>query len=97
MPKKSKIAKSKKQQRLSNNPVVVERRKTLKSQLKTEDGIQAMFALQKRKDLSRTRAVKRCRNCNRARGVYRYFSLCRLCLIKNAGLGIIPGLRLSSW
>lgn len=93
MPRKCKIIKTIRQRRKSENPVVVSRRK----ELKQEKTIEAMFALDKRKDHSRTRVTNRCRCCNRARGVYSYFNLCRHCLIKNAGLGIIPGLRLSSW
>lgn len=98
MPKKSTVARSEKRKKRSNNTLVTARRKELKALLKTEEkGIEAMFALQKNKNSSKVRVVNRCSSCNRARGVYRFFNLCRLCLIKNAGLGIIPGLRLSSW
>lgn len=97
MPKSSKIAKHNKQKKLASNPKVIKNRKELKKQLKTEAGIQAMFALDKRRDHSQTRTVNRCQCCKRPKGVYKYFNLCRLCLIKYASLGIIPGLRLSSW
>jgi small subunit ribosomal protein S14 len=93
VPKASKIASHKKQQRQANNPVVVEQRKKLKK----EKTVDAMFKLERTRNNSRTRTVNRCNNCKRPKGVYKYFNLCRLCLIKHAGLGIIPGLKLSSW
>lgn len=43
------------------------------------------------------RLHNRCRLCGRARGVYRDFGLCRLCLRKMAHDGLIPGLTKSSW
>ena len=39
----------------------------------------------------------RCQICGRARGYYRDFGLCRICLRKMAHQGLIPGLRKSSW
>ena len=97
MPKASMIAKSNKQELAANNTNVLANRKELKTMLKTEQGIQAMMKLNKKRNNSRTRTVNRCKCCKRPRGVYRYFNLCRLCLIKYASQGIIPGLRLSSW
>jgi small subunit ribosomal protein S14 len=44
-----------------------------------------------------TRAHNRCQLCGRARGYYRRFKVCRLCLRKLARQGEIPGLRKSSW
>lgn len=97
MAKASMKAKWSKQASQAARLTVINNRKELKSKLKTSDGIQAMFALDKKKNNSRTRTVNRCKCCKRPRGVYRYFNLCRLCLIKYASLGIIPGLKLSSW
>lgn len=97
MAKASKTAKWLKQSRQASRPEVIERRRELKAKLKTDEGIQAMFALDKKRDNSRTRTVNRCKCCKRPKGVYRHFNLCRLCLIKYASLGIIPGLKLSSW
>lgn len=97
MPKSSMIVKHGKQQRAANNPQVLENRKKLKLMLKTDQGIDAMMKLNNKRNNSRTRTVNRCKCCKRPRGVYRYFNLCRLCLIKYASQGIIPGLRLSSW
>jgi small subunit ribosomal protein S14 len=39
----------------------------------------------------------RCGICGRARGYYRKFQLCRICLRKLAHRGEIPGLRKASW
>ena len=39
----------------------------------------------------------RCQICGRARGYYRDFGLCRICLRKMAHQGLIPGLKKSSW
>ena len=44
-----------------------------------------------------TRAYSRCKICGRARGVYKKFSICRICLRNLANKGEIPGMRKSSW
>ncbi len=44
-----------------------------------------------------TRAYSRCKLCGRARGVYKKFSICRICLRNLANKGEIPGMRKSSW
>jgi small subunit ribosomal protein S14 len=98
MPKKSTRRKNDQRLKKSTNTTRQKIRLDLKSKLKTEDGVDAMFALQKRpKDESLTRHVRRCQVCARPKGVYRKFQLCRLCLIKYAGLGMIAGLTISSW
>ncbi len=43
-----------------------------------------------------TRAYSRCKLCGRA-GVYKKFSICRICLRNLANKGEIPGMRKSSW
>ena len=45
----------------------------------------------------RTRYYNRCQRCGRARGYYRKFDLCRICLRKLALDGKIPGITKSSW
>jgi small subunit ribosomal protein S14 len=39
----------------------------------------------------------RCGICGRARGYYRKFHLCRICLRRLGHRGEIPGLRKASW
>jgi small subunit ribosomal protein S14 len=39
----------------------------------------------------------RCKRCGRARGYYRRFGLCRICVRELALMGQIPGLVKSSW
>jgi small subunit ribosomal protein S14 len=96
MPKASAIARYEKQKKKAQNSYKA--RQELKKKFATdEERINAMFSLDKKRDRSMTRTVNRCGCCKRPRGVYKFFNLCRLCLIKNAALGIIPGLRLSSW
>jgi len=45
----------------------------------------------------RTRYYNRCQRCGRARGYYRKFDLCRICLRKLALEGKIPDITKSSW
>ncbi|HTO55651.1 MAG TPA: type Z 30S ribosomal protein S14 [Myxococcota bacterium] len=45
----------------------------------------------------RTRYYNRCQRCGRARGYYRKFDLCRICLRKLSLEGKIPGITKSSW
>jgi small subunit ribosomal protein S14 len=45
----------------------------------------------------RSRIVRRCGLCGRARAVYRRFMLCRICFRKLASRGEIPGVRKASW
>jgi small subunit ribosomal protein S14 len=44
-----------------------------------------------------TRYYNRCRRCGRARGYYRKFDICRICLRELALEGKIPGMTKSSW
>ena len=39
----------------------------------------------------------RCQRCGRARGYYRFFGLCRICLREMAHRGELPGVKKSSW
>jgi len=45
----------------------------------------------------KVREVNRCRRCGRARGYYRRFELCRICLREMALEGQLPGVKKSSW
>ena len=45
----------------------------------------------------RVRAFNRCHVCGRARGVYRDFKLCRICLRVLALKGELPGVIKASW
>jgi len=45
----------------------------------------------------RSRYYNRCGRCGRARGYYRKFDLCRICLRALALQGKIPGMTKSSW
>ncbi|MER3414717.1 MAG: 30S ribosomal protein S14 [Gemmataceae bacterium] len=45
----------------------------------------------------RIRIRLRCRLCGRARGNYRKFGICRICLRTLASMGMIPGMRKASW
>lgn len=49
------------------------------------------------RDAHKTRQTRRCRLCQRSRGVYRVFALCRICLRKAASRGDITGIVKSSW
>ena len=51
----------------------------------------------KKKPKYKTRIVRRCFHCGRARGYMRKFGLCRICFKKFAEQGLIPGVRKSSW
>ena len=46
---------------------------------------------------SRSRHRNRCKVCGRARGYYRKFELCRICLRLFALRGEIPGVIKASW
>jgi len=51
----------------------------------------------KKKQKFSVREYSRCERCGRARGFYRKFKLCRLCLRQLALQGYIPGMTKSSW
>ena len=43
------------------------------------------------------REYSRCQRCGRARGFYRKFGLCRICLRELTHEGKIPGVTKASW
>lgn len=56
-----------------------------------------MFAKARREPKFKIRQRNRCKVCGRPRAYYRRFELCRVCLRKLAGEGLIPGVKKSSW
>ena len=56
-----------------------------------------MFAKLVKEPKFKVRHRNRCRQCGRARGYYRKFELCRICLRNLALRGEIPGVTKSSW
>ena len=57
----------------------------------------AMINKAKRKPKFSTRQKNRCSQCGRARGFYRDFGVCRVCVRKLALNGQIPGMIKASW
>jgi small subunit ribosomal protein S14 len=57
----------------------------------------AQFAKVARPAKFTTRIKRRCKICGRPRAVYRKFGICRICFRKLADVGLIPGVRKSSW
>ena len=51
----------------------------------------------RRKAKFSTRAYNRCPICGRPRAYLRRFGLCRICFLKMALAGELPGVRKSSW
>lgn len=43
------------------------------------------------------RSYNRCELCGRARAYFRLFKLCRICFRKNALIGLLPGVKKTSW
>lgn len=58
---------------------------------------QALIEKQKRKPKFSSRAYNRCSRCGRARGYFRFFGVCRICLRELAHNGQLPGVTKSSW
>ena len=50
-----------------------------------------------RKQKFKVRTYHRCKVCGRARGYYRKFELCRVCLRMLALRGEVPGVIKASW
>jgi small subunit ribosomal protein S14 len=51
----------------------------------------------KRPQKFKVRRYNRCNVCGRARGYFRKFGLCRICLREMALRGLVPGVTKSSW
>ncbi len=59
--------------------------------------VKAQIAKSKKKPKFKTRIVRRCFKCGKARGYMRKFGLCRICFREMANKGLIPGVKKSSW
>ncbi|MFH1462208.1 MAG: type Z 30S ribosomal protein S14 [bacterium] len=57
----------------------------------------AQVVKSKRKPKYKSRIVRRCFRCGRKRAFMRKFGLCRICFREMANLGLIPGVKKSSW
>jgi small subunit ribosomal protein S14 len=57
----------------------------------------ALLVKQKKQQKFQVREYSRCQRCGRARGYYRKFGLCRICLRELAHEGKIPGVTKASW
>jgi small subunit ribosomal protein S14 len=51
----------------------------------------------KRPPKHRVQQHSRCQLCGRPRGYIRKFGMCRICFRERALIGVIPGVRKSSW
>ena len=58
---------------------------------------QALIVKARRPAKFKVRNYTRCNVCGRARGVFRKFGLCRICLREMALRGLLPGVTKSSW
>lgn len=59
--------------------------------------VKAQIAKSKKKPKFKTRIVRRCFKCGKARGYMRKFGLCQTCFREMANKGLIPGVKKSSW
>jgi small subunit ribosomal protein S14 len=58
---------------------------------------QCLIVKAARRPRFKVRKYYRCNVCGRARGYFRKFGLCRICLREMAHRGLIPGVTKSSW
>jgi small subunit ribosomal protein S14 len=57
----------------------------------------ALIEKAKRPPKFKVRRYNRCNVCGRARGYFRKFGLCRICLREMSLRGFVPGVTKSSW
>ena len=57
----------------------------------------ALIEKAKRTPKFKVRGYNRCGLCGRSRGYMRTFAMCRICFRKNALLGLLPGVKKTSW
>jgi small subunit ribosomal protein S14 len=98
--KKSIIAREKRKQILVDKYRI--RRKELKVLIKSANNIDDVMDAQMKLaklplNSSPVRCSTRCQQCGRTHGVYRKFSLCRICLRQQLMSGNVTGGRKSSW
>ncbi|NIM06407.1 MAG: type Z 30S ribosomal protein S14 [Armatimonadetes bacterium] len=55
------------------------------------------LAKTKRPAKFKVRNYSRCKICGRARGYFRRFGMCRVCIREMARKGLLPGVTKSSW
>jgi small subunit ribosomal protein S14 len=70
------------------------------SSLNKEQRAAALEALEEsriKSRLFRARRYNRCAETGRAKGYYRFFGVCRQSLREKAHLGLLPGVKKSSW
>jgi len=60
-------------------------------------GKQSLIVKAQRPPKFKVRAYHRCSVCGRARGYFRKFGLCRICLREMAHRGLLPGVTKASW
>jgi small subunit ribosomal protein S14 len=58
---------------------------------------EALIQKARRPQKFKVRRYNRCNVCGRARGYFRKFGLCRICLREMALRGLVPGVTKSSW
>jgi small subunit ribosomal protein S14 len=58
---------------------------------------QALIEKAKGPQKFKVRRYNRCNVCGRARGYFRKFGLCRICLREMSLRGLVPGVTKSSW
>ena len=79
-----------------------QRRNELKQLIKSSEDFQVIMDSQAKLaklpvNSNPVRQSTRCQQCGRPHGVYRKFSLCRICLRQQLMIGNVPGGRKSSW
>lgn len=70
------------------------------STMSKDQRAQALEALEEsriKNRLYKTRRYNRCSETGRPKGYYRYFGVCRQVLREKAHLGLLPGVKKSSW
>lgn len=101
MAKTSKIVKNERRKQLSTKHLVKRRelRAVVKNPRTTDDQRSAAYAALRRmpRDSSATRVRNRCQVTGRARGYESFFGLSRIALREMALMGLLPGVRKSSW
>jgi small subunit ribosomal protein S14 len=95
MARKSNKARAVKRKRLQDK--FDERRNKLRAESKAGDDEATAKLQELPRDSSYIRNTRRCACCGRPRATLRRFGVCRICLRKLAMLGMIPGVRKSSW
>lgn len=58
---------------------------------------QCLIIKQKLKPKFKVRSYNRCSICGRVHGYSRFFGICRICFRERAHLGLLPGVKKSSW